>query len=65
MDFDRSVKFWFVLESKSIDITGVFGDFWVINRCVFMDYFFIKYNVFGWVRESAWFIRDWGDFKVG
>ena len=62
MNFDRRVKFWFILESKSVDFTGVLGDFGVINRCVFMDCFFIKYNVFGLVRWNALFSRVWVDF---
>ena len=57
MDFDRGVRFLFVLESKSVDFTGDLGDFGVINRCVFMNYFFIKYNVFGLVRRNALFSR--------
>ena len=49
---------------ESIGFTGVLWDWWVVNRCVLMCYFFIKYMVFGWVRESAWFIRILGDFRV-
>ena len=64
MDFDRRAKFWSVLKSKSVDFTGDLRDFGVINRCVFMDYFFIKYDVFGKVRKNALFIRVWGDFRV-
>ena len=53
--FDRRVKFWFVLDSKSVDFTGVLLDWWVVNRLVLMCYFFIKYGVFGWVREKLYF----------
>ena len=42
---------------KSIDFTGVLSDFWFVNKLVLMCYFFIKYDVFGWVREKPYFIR--------
>ena len=64
LDFDRKVKFWFVLESKSIDFTGVLLDWCVVNRCVLMCYLLIKYGVFGWVREKLYFSRCWWDFRV-
>ena len=42
---------------KSIDFTGVLNDFWFVNKLVLMCYFFIKFDVFGWVREKPYFIR--------
>ena len=72
LDFDRRVKFWFVLESRSIDFTGVceilrLNFWWFVRGC-----FVVKYGIFGWVRESIWFIRVWecfwwdsGDFWCG
>ena len=42
---------------ESIGFTGVLWDWWVVNRCVLMCYFFIKYMVFGWVRLKPYFIR--------
>ena len=62
LDFDRRVKFWFALESKSIDFTCVLLDWWVVNRLVLMCYFLIKYGIFGWVREKLYFSRVWGCF---
>ena len=50
---------------ESIGFTGVLWDWWVVNRCVLMCYFFIKYMVFGVVRENALFSRLWEDFRVG
>ena len=64
LDFDRRLKFWFVLESKSIDFTGVLLDWWVVNRLVLMCYFLIKYGIFGWVREKLYFSRVWWCFWV-
>ena len=49
---------------KSIDFTGVLRVWWTVNWLVLMCYFFIKYDVFGLVRENALFIRVWGDFRV-
>ena len=56
-DFDRVMLFvdWVLL--KSVDFTCVLLDWCVVNRCVLMCYLLIKYDVFGWVRESVWFIR--------
>lgn len=62
LDFDRRVKFWFVLESKSVDFTGVLLNLWAVNRLVLMCYFFIKYGVFCLVRLKPYFIRVWDDF---
>ena len=53
---------WIECSDKVLIFTGVLRGWWTVNRLVLMCYFFIKYGVFGWVRESAWFIRDWGDF---
>ena len=61
-DFDRKVKFWFVLESESVDFTGVSSDWWVVNRLILMCYFFIKYGVFCRVREKLYFSRFWWCF---
>ena len=61
-DFDRRVKFWFVLESKSVYFTGVLLDWWAVNRLVLMCYFLIKYGIFGWVREKLYFSRVWWYF---
>ena len=61
-DFDRYALFVDLIWLKSIDFTGVLRGWWVVNKWFLMCYFLIKYDVFGWVRESAWFIRDWGDF---
>ena len=56
-DFDRVMLFvdWVLL--KSVDFTCVLLDWCVVNRCVLMCYLLIKYDVFGWVRESVWFMR--------
>ena len=56
-DFDRVVLFVDLVWLKSIDFTGVFNDFWTVNRCAFMNYFFVKYGIFGGVRLKYWFIR--------
>ena len=56
-DFDRVVLFVDFALRESIGFTGVLWDWWVVNRCVLMCYFFIKYDVFGWVREKPYFIR--------
>ena len=68
-DFDRVALFVDFALRESIGFTGVLWDWWVVNRCVLMCYFFIKYMVFGWVRLKYWFIRaercfwwDSGDF---
>ena len=50
LDFDRRVEFWFALESKSIDFTGVLLDWWAVNRLGLMCYLLIKYGIFGGVR---------------
>ena len=63
-DFDRVVLFVNFVLCESIDFTGVLWDWWVVNRCVLMCYFFIKYMVFGWVRLKPYFIRVWLDFCV-
>ena len=49
-DFDRVGLFVDLEWLKSIDFTGVFSDWWVVNWLVLMCYFFIKYGVFGEVR---------------
>ena len=61
-DFDRVMLFvdWVLLES--IDFTGDLGNWCVINRCILMCYFFIKYVFLGWVRLNAYFSRVWEDF---
>ena len=56
-DFDRVVLFVDFALRESIGFTGVLWDWWVVNRCVLMCYFFIKYMVFGWVRLKPYFIR--------
>ena len=56
-DFDRVVLFMNLVWLKSIDFTSVLNDFWFVNKLVLMCYFFIKYDVFGWVREKPYFIR--------
>ena len=56
-DFDRVVLFMDFVLYESIDVTGVLLDWWVVNRCVLMCYFFIIYGVFGWVRMKPYFIR--------
>ena len=63
------VLFVYFALRESIGFTGVLWDWWVVNRCVLMCYFFIKYMVFGWVRLKPYFIRaeryfwwDSGDF---
>ena len=61
-DFDRMVLFMNLVWLKSIDFTSVLWDWRVVNRCAFINYFFTKYGVFGWVREKPYFIRVWGDF---
>ena len=61
-DFDRVVLFANLVWLKSIDFTGVFSDWWVVNWLVLMCYFIIIYGIFGWVRLNALFSRDWGDF---
>ena len=63
-DFDRVVLFVNFALRESIGFTGVLWDWWVVNRCVLMCYFFIKYMVFGWVRLKPYFIRVWWDFCV-
>ena len=63
LDFDRRLKFWFVLESESVDFTGVLLDWWVVNRLILMCYFLIKHGIFGWVREKLYFSRVWWDFR--
>ena len=63
-DFDRVVLFMVFVLCESIDVTGVLLDWWVVNRCVLMCYFFIIYGVCGGVRENALFSRVWGDFMV-
>ena len=57
LDFDRRVKFWFVLDSKSVDFTGVLLDWWAVNRLILMCYFIIIYGIFGRVRLKPYFIR--------
>ena len=56
-DFDRVILLvdWLLLES--IDFTGGLSGLWVVNRCVLMCYFLIKYGIFGRVRENALFSR--------
>ena len=49
-DFDRVVLFANFVCLKSIDFTGVFSDWWVVNWLVLMCYFIIIYGIFGWVR---------------
>ena len=49
-DFDRVVLFVDLVWLKSIDFTGVFSDWWVVNWLVLMCYFIIIYGIFGWVR---------------
>ena len=49
-DFDRLVLFVNLVWLKSVDFTGVFNVFWTVNRCAFMNYFFVKYDIFGGVR---------------
>ena len=44
-DFDRVVLFVNFVLCESIDFTGVLWDWWVVNRCVLMCYFFIKYVI--------------------
>ena len=61
-DFDRVVLFVNFVLCESIDFTSVLWDWWVVNRCVLMCYFFIKYDVFGWVRFKLYFSMVWGDF---
>ena len=56
-DFDRVVLFVDLIWLKSIDFTGDLNDWRVVNRCILMCYFIIKYDVFGWVREKPYFIR--------
>ena len=63
-DFDRVVLFANFVWLKSIDFTGVFSDWWVVNWLVLMCYFIIIYGIFGGVRENALFIRVWWDFRV-
>ena len=59
-DFDKVVLFVYLIWLKSIDFTGVLNNFGVINGYVFMNNFFDKYSVFGWVRCNALFSRVWG-----
>ena len=61
-DFDRVVLFMNLVWLKSIDFTSVLNDFWFVNKLVLMCYFFIKYDVFGWVRFKLYFSMVWGDF---
>ena len=49
-DFDRVVLFANLVWLKSIDFTGVFSDWWVVNWLVLMCYFIIIYGIFGRVR---------------
>ena len=56
-DFDRVVLFVDFALRESIGFTGVLWDWWVVNRCAFMNYFFVKYGIFGGVRLKYWFIR--------
>ena len=49
-DFDRVVLFANFVWLKSIDFTGVFSDWWVVNWLVLMCYFIIIYGIFGGVR---------------
>ena len=49
-DFDRVVLFANLVWLKSIDFTGVFSDWWVVNWLVLMCYFIIIYGIFGGVR---------------
>ena len=49
-DFDRVVLFVDLVWLKSIDFTGVFSDWWVVNWLVLMCYFIIIYGIFGGVR---------------
>ena len=63
-DFDRVVLFVDFVLCKSVDFTGVLRGWWTVNRLVLMCYFFIKYGIFGWVRENVLFSRLWGDFRV-
>lgn len=61
-DFDRVMLFVDWVLCESIDFTGGLIDFWVINRCVLMCYFLIKYDVFDGVRFKPYFSMVWGDF---
>ena len=61
-DFDRLVLFVDLIWLKSIDFTGVLCGIWVVNRCVLMCYFLIKYDVFGGVRLKPYFSMVWEDF---
>ena len=63
-DFDRVVLFVDFALRESIGFTGVLWDWWVVNRCVLMCYFIIKYMVFGWIRLKPYFIMVWGDFRL-
>ena len=63
-DFDRVVLFMDFVLCESIDVTGVLLDWWVVNRCVLMCYFFIIYSVFCVLRWNALFTRVWGYFLV-
>ena len=63
-DFDRVVLFVNFVLCESIDFTGVLWDWWVVNKLVLMCYFFIKYDVFGWVRFKLYFIRAERYFEV-
>ena len=62
-DFDRVIWFMDLMLCESIDFTGDLNDWWVVNRCILMCYFIIKYDVFGWVREKPYFIRAERCFK--
>ena len=44
-DFDRVVLFVNFVLWESIDFTGGLNDWWDVNRCVLMCYFFIKYVI--------------------
>ena len=71
-DFDRVVLFMNLVWLESIDFTGDLNDWWDVNRCILMCYFFIEYDIFGGVRWNAYFSMVWryfglnfGDFWFG